>query len=104
MFGLIVTSAIGILFVAMSILFLTGRGSFLLAGYNTMSESEKGKYDTEALCRFAGKITLPIGILTFFLGFESIVKWYGWVYGAVVLGLSVFAAIYANTGARFKNK
>jgi hypothetical protein len=86
----------------MALLLLTGRGSFLIAGYNTMSKEKKAQYDTKALCKFIGKIILPIGILTPFIGVESIAHWFIWLYIAVTIALPIFAIIYVNTGNRFK--
>ena len=99
---LIIFGIKGILLVALGIYLLTGRGWFLLAGYNTMSKSEKEKYDIEALCKFNGKIALSIGILTLFMGFESIIRWFIWVYVAIVIFLCIFAAVYCKTGNRFR--
>ncbi|WP_050635259.1 DUF3784 domain-containing protein [Candidatus Stoquefichus sp. SB1] len=42
------------LFAVMSILFLLGKGSFLIAGYNSASASEKAKYNEKKLCRVMG--------------------------------------------------
>ena len=36
---------ISIIFLIISILLLMGKGSFLIAGYNTASEKEKAKYN-----------------------------------------------------------
>lgn len=52
---LIISSFIGLLIIAMAIVLLTGRGAFLIAGYNTLSKEEKEKYDSRALCCFMGK-------------------------------------------------
>jgi len=59
---------IGGLVIAMGIVLLTGRGAFLVAGYNTASKAEKAKYDEKKLCRNVGKIVLPAGVLTIALG------------------------------------
>lgn len=102
--GLIITGILGLLLIIMAIVLLTGRGSSLIAGYNTMSKSEKENYDSRALCKFMGKILLPIGMLTPFLtlGSRLNITWFPFAYSALVLGIVVFAAIYANTGNRFK--
>ena len=42
--------AVGILCAAISLLLLSGRGSWLIAGYNTASKKEKEKYDEKKLC------------------------------------------------------
>ncbi|MDR3310108.1 MAG: DUF3784 domain-containing protein [Oscillospiraceae bacterium] len=102
--ALIITGLIGLLLVSMGIVLLTGRGAFLIAGYNTMSKSEKAKYDAAALCRFMGKILLPIGLLTPSVALGAIygISWVPSAYIAATVALVVFAAVYANTGNRFR--
>ena len=102
MLGWIITGLLSAALIIMSLVLISGRGAFLIAGFNTMSANEKAKYDAGAMCKFIGKVLLPIGILTPFIMFKSISGWYPWVYFAVVTGLSIFAAVYANTGNRFK--
>ena len=102
MLGWIIIGGLSALIIAMSIYLLTGRGGFLIAGYNTAPKSEKDKLDEKRLCKFMGKILLPIGVLTLLLGIESIASWFFWVYMAAIFGLVIFAAVYANTGNRFR--
>ena len=47
------------LFAVLSVLFLLGKGSWLIAGYNTASEKEKQQYYKRRLCRcrFEGGLT-----------------------------------------------
>ena len=42
---------ISIIFLIISILLLMGKGSFLIAGYNTASEKEKSNYNEKKLVR-----------------------------------------------------
>lgn len=42
---------ISILFFALGILFARGKGTWLIAGYNTLSDAEKASWDEAALCR-----------------------------------------------------
>ena len=101
----IISYSIGGILLIISIYLLTGRGSFLLAGYNTKPKSEKEKYDAPAMCRFMGKILLPISILVALTGIKTLhVLWFFIVAGAIIVGLLVFAIIYANTGNRFKKQ
>lgn len=102
--ALVITGVIGMLFVVMAIVLLTGRGSFLIAGYNTMPKKEKEEYDNKALCKFLGKILLPIGLLMPSVAIGGIynILWITFVYVAVAFGLVIFALVYANTGNRFK--
>ena len=46
-------------FAVLSVLFLLGKGSWLIAGYNTASEKEKQQYNKRRLCRcrFEGGLT-----------------------------------------------
>jgi len=99
---LVITIAVGGLLVILAIVLLSGRGSFLIAGFNTMSKDEKAKYDARELCKFIGKILLPIGILVSFVGIESITSWYVWVCVPAILGISIFAIVYINVGSRFR--
>lgn len=43
-----------VLFAAMGIALLLGKGSWLISGYNTASKEEKEKYDKNKLCRATG--------------------------------------------------
>lgn len=103
--GLIMAIIIGLLFIIMALVLLTGRGSFLIAGYNTLPKEEKEKFNTKALCRFMGKILLPIGLLIPILAINSVfygIEGLSTVFAFGVIGLSAFAIIYSNTGNRFR--
>lgn len=52
----------GVIFLALGIVFLCGKGAFLIAGYNTASKEEKAKYDEKILARWIGFGFTPIGI------------------------------------------
>ena len=100
----IITGIIGLMLIFFSILLLSGKGGSLIAGYNTMSEIEKASYDEPALCRFMGKILLPIGILCPFITIASMyeIKWLLVVFIIIVIALTAFAIVYCNTGNRFR--
>ena len=105
MSGLIICIISGSAIIILSIILLMGRGSFLIAGYNTMPKEEKEKYDTTALCKFVGKILLALGLVVISWGFINLVlnnEWLWAISGAAFIGLLVFAVVYANTGNRFK--
>lgn len=53
-----------ILFAVISITLLSGRGAFLIAGYNTAGKARKMRYDEKKLCRIMGA---GIGIITILL-------------------------------------
>ena len=104
MAGLVISSCLGLVIVAFSIILLTGRGSFLVAGFNTMSAENKKEFDRVALCKFMGKILLPMGVLCPGMAISANLNftWFPVVFIAIVIGLVIFAAIYANTGNRFR--
>ena len=58
---------IGILFLIISLILISGHGANFIAGYNTAGREEKNRYDTKKLCRVVGigmaLITLMIFIL-----------------------------------------
>jgi len=102
--ALIITGSMGLALVVLSVFMLRGRGGGFIAGFNTMDEKEKAKYDEKALCRFMGKIILPIGVLTPLLTVAGMSGqfWFTWVYFVAVMGLVIFALVYVNTGNRFR--
>lgn len=102
--ALCITGALGLIITALALLLLSGRGAFLIAGFNTLPKSEQAKFDSQALSRFMGRLLLPIGLLmpAVALGGILSLSWIGLVYTVLVVGLVVFAVIYANTGKRFR--
>lgn len=42
------------------ILFLSGHGAGLIAGYNTASEAERSRYDEKKLCRYMGYLMFSL--------------------------------------------
>jgi len=95
-----ITAPVSLVIIAMAVMLLRGRGAGLIAGFNTMSKEKQAQYDAPAMCRFVGKILLPIGVLTPFVLFGE--GRFAVAYGIVVVGLCTFAVIYANTGNRFR--
>ena len=101
--ALVITCIIGIVIIIFSIILLAGKGGSLIAGYNTMPEIEKAKYDEAALSKFMGKILLPVGILCPAITLASIfdIKWLVVLLIVVTIGLVLFAVVYSNTKSRF---
>ncbi len=50
-------------FTILGIIFLLGKGSWLIAGYNTASAKEKEKYNEKSLCRSMGVMFLLLSII-----------------------------------------
>lgn len=62
MFSIIMHSTAALLIIPAAVL-LSGRGAFLIAGYNTASPKKKAAYDEKKLCRVTGGGLLVCGIL-----------------------------------------
>ena len=62
-----------IIFAVLSIVLISGHGSWLISGYNTASKEEKAKYNEKKLCRTMGIGMSVIAILLLIMGvFENI--------------------------------
>lgn len=55
----------------LSVVLLMGKGSFLIAGYNTSSKEEKEKYNEKRLCRVVG---CGLGIITIMVAISLFYK------------------------------
>lgn len=68
-----------VIFAIITGLFLSGRGGFFIAGYNTASPEQKAKYDEKKMCRYMGRGMLVITILLFFMAVlgDNLPDWYG---------------------------
>ncbi len=93
-------------FIILGILLSIGKGSFLIAGFNTLPKEEKDKYDKLALCKFMGKIMFALAICQLFWLLDSVldINILSTIGTILLLVVIVFALIYANTGNRFKNE
>ena len=83
-----------------------GKGTWMVAGYNTMRREEREKYDTKALCRFIGWlcIAIDICIVVSVAGAYLNLGWLSVCGGVAIIAIALGSMIYANTGGRFKKK
>ena len=58
-----------VIFAVLSIVLLSGHGSWFISGYNTASKEEKKKYDEKKLCRTMGVGMSIIAILALIICF-----------------------------------
>lgn len=90
--------------VSLGITFSMGKGSSLIAGFNTLPEEEKEKYDAAALCKFMGNMMFTLSFIVV-LWLISVVYEMDWLlYFGIALFIvkTIFILIYVNTGNRFK--
>lgn len=88
------------------IVFIKGRGSSLIAGFNTKSTEEQNEYDIDALCKFMGKMmfSLCFSMLFWVLSVAYELDWLFALGLVLFIGIIVFTIYYVNTGNRFRNK
>lgn len=87
-----------------SLILLSGRGSILIAGYNTMSKEDQEQYDEKKLCRITGTGMLIITLLTAIMEVfgEKIPDWFCIVYATLVVLIAVGIMILSNTICKIK--
>lgn len=98
--------ALIVLFAVLSVFLLLGKGSWLLAGYNTASEKEKQNYDEKKLCRVVGG---GMAVITFLLlitaKFEDVLPAAcAHVFGIIVLADCIIMCVLGNTICKKKGK
>jgi len=64
----LVAIGLGILFGTLAVIFFTGHGGFLVAGYNTASEDEKAQYDLKKLLKVMGWGIVYFSVMFFVMG------------------------------------
>ena len=103
-FGLAAFCFLGVLFIILSLFLLAGRDPLLLVGIDLMPNGKRERYDDKALCKFKGKILLPIGLFMplFAIGYIYDITWILILLLVFVVGISVFGTIYTSTGNRFR--
>jgi hypothetical protein len=94
---------ITVIFVILGIIFYMDKGSFLIAGYNTMKSEKKSKVDEKALCRFMSKAMFVFAFSTFLWSLSNIVnKPILHTTGIIIFFITaLFNIIYSNTKNRF---
>ena len=92
-----------ILLLSLGIALLQGKGAWLIAGYNTLPDDEKAKYDELALCKATGKMVFGIAFSTAFILLGELFQVEGLVIAGVVLMVVIILVgiIYINTGSRY---
>jgi len=91
---------------ALGALLFSGRGGFLIAGFNTLTPEERAKYDQKALCRFVGKLLFALSGCFLLIGVGAFLDRLSLVLIGVFLTLILVfgGTVYANTGNRFQKK
>lgn len=92
------------IFIVLGIFLVNGKGSFLIAGYNTMSAKEKEKYDKTELSKFMGKMMFALAF-SMILWVLSEVYGIDWLFVAgliLFIFITLFMVVYMNIGQKFR--
>lgn len=92
------------LFIVLGIIFFSGKGSALIAGYNTASPAERAKYNEKALCKAMGWLMFALAACWFVASLNFLLEnttflWIG--QGAFFLAVIV-GIVYINTSKKIK--
>ena len=102
---IITISVIAAVLLSMSVLLLMGKGSFLVAGLNTMPREKKEKYNIPAICKFTGLLLIVVTFcsagITLGLAFEVMIVTY--ISAGIMAAFIVFGLVYVNLSSRFRN-
>ena len=93
-----------LLCVAMGIVLCFGRGTSLIAGYNTMSPKEKAQWDAKKLGASTGRFSIAAGLVVFsiLLFAYNSVLWPTFVLLPALFIATIIWVIYINKNPRFR--
>ena len=87
-----------IIFAVLSIVLISGHGSWLISGYNTASKEEKAKYNEKKLCRTMGIGMSVIAILLLIMG--VLPAFFVYIALGIILADVVITIVLGNTICR----
>ena len=92
------------LLAALALLLLSGRGSWLIAGYNTAPEEKKALYDAKKLCRVTGfGVALVDLLILLMLLFEDVIPAaFAPVFGGAMVLIIAGILVVCNTVCKKK--
>lgn len=73
-------------FLVLSVVFSRGKGTSLIAGYNTASPEEKARYDEKRLCRAMSRLMLVLALCWLVIAASALWQPAQWI------GLALFVA------------
>ena len=92
-----------LIFILLGVLFLHGKGAFLIAGYNTASKEQKEHTDEQKLCRCVGKLMFALAgcwlVIASSVLFQRML--FLWIGLGLFFVVCIGGVIYMNTGNRF---
>ncbi|MCL2873367.1 MAG: DUF3784 domain-containing protein [Defluviitaleaceae bacterium] len=92
-----------IIMLLMSLLLLSGRGAFLISGYNMMSKEAKANINEKKLCRDVGKMLLVVtlSMVLLFIGIHFKIDWLTLVGTALTIIVPLVGVVFFNKSRRY---
>lgn len=93
------------LLVLLGVVFAAGKGTGLIAGYNTASAEEKANYDKKKLCKAMSRLMFALAGCWLVTASSEIFKKIAllWIGLALFLIVSVVGAVYVNRVTKIEN-
>jgi hypothetical protein len=88
---------VAIVFLIIALLIFSGKGSFLIIGYNIASKEEKKEYNEKKLCRAVGALCIFISIVTAMANYFKDNDIFGTFYVVSIFVMIMATIIYINT-------
>ncbi len=90
--------------ILLGFLFRRGKGTFLIAGYNTASKAQKERIDEKKLCRYmSGLMFILAGCWVIIAASEVFAQiWLLWLGFGLFMLSAILGVVYINTGGRIK--
>lgn len=87
----------------LAVVFFMGKGTFLIAGYNTASQEEKAKYDEKKLGKVMGTGMIAIAFILVICGILNF-QFPVWIMPVAIIAVTVIMVILSNTICKNKEK
>ncbi len=85
------------LFILLTFYFISGKGGWLISGYNTLPADKKAQYDEKRLCKWMGfAVLLPLDLMLLLIPFqdsESYILVEAMVFVVYIIGIIVFTNV-----------
>lgn len=107
----IIILIVAFLFFIISIFLFKGKGSWLIAGYNTLDKEEKKQYDEKKVCRAVGALCIVCCVMLCIMAYmgykvdsgimdEAYMSVFGVIFVIVILASLIIMSRYINGKAK----
>lgn len=90
------------LFLVLGIVFSRGKGTSLIAGYNTASPEEKAKYDEKKLCKAMSRLMFVLALCWLVIALSDLCRtmWLLWLGLGLFVAASIGGCMYVDRKCR----